>query len=223
VSNLVSRDFEIDRVKNEIQKLDADIRSLLGPVAEKQAMVNRLEREVKTAQDNLKERRESLLALTKDIEAGIEPITFDGAQLTLAQAKARLDRDFRACKRADGHLKSRQKLLGAQQKTLQVARDQLGTVAQLKDQFVVHLAELEAREADLQLEQAATPSGINQAQIDDIRRTLDRIQHAQDVAGIQIGLEKQYAPRPGSAPVDLTEVRSFLGVRPAQPKVVSGN
>lgn len=226
VAKLVPRDFEIDRMRNEIQKLDGDIRSLLGPIAEKQALVNRLESEVKTARTNLKDRREGLLALTKEVEAGTDQIAFDGAQLSLAEAKARLDRDFRAAKRADSHLKSREKLLAAQQKMLQAAKDQLGNIAQLKEQFLVRLTELEAREQDLQLEQAATPTGINQAQIDDIRRTLDRIQQAQEVEGIRIGLEKHYAPRAGNRPApqaDLTEIRSFLGVQPAQSKVASGN
>jgi len=226
-SRLVPRDFEIERIGNEIQKLDTDIRGLLVPIAEKQALVNRLEREVKTARANLTERRDSLLALTKEVEAGGEQIAFDGGQLSLADAKARLDRDFRACKRADSHLKSREKLLAAQQKMLQAAKDQLGNIAQLKEQFETRLADLQAHEQDLMLQQAATPTGISQTQIDDIRRTLDRIQQAQEVEGIRLNLEKQFAPRAGSAPstpqADLTEIRTFLGVRPAQPKVASGN
>src|SRR5271166_5960395 len=76
MSKLVSRDFEIDRVENEIKKLEGDKRSLLAPVAEKQAIVNRLQREVKAGQDILKDRRESLRGLTAQVEAGTESVTF---------------------------------------------------------------------------------------------------------------------------------------------------
>jgi len=101
-------------------------------------------------------------------------------------------------------------------------------MAELKEQFEVRLTELEAREQGLQIEQAATPLGVNQDQVNDIRKTLDRIQAAQDVESIRLGLEKQYAPRAGNRvpavpTADLNEIQTFLGVRPAQPKVASGN
>src|SRR5215510_8524409 len=42
----IPRQFEIDRVRNEIERLDADVRALLTPIAEKQALIQRLERDI---------------------------------------------------------------------------------------------------------------------------------------------------------------------------------
>src|SRR6516225_154946 len=65
VKGQVPRQFELDRIRNEVEKLDNDVRAMLGPIAEKQAAVNRLERQLKTARVEHKRMRESLIALTQ--------------------------------------------------------------------------------------------------------------------------------------------------------------
>src|SRR5436309_11861427 len=72
VKGQVPRQFELDRIRNEVEKLDGDVRAMLGPIAEKQATVNRLKGEVETARAEHKKMREHLLTLTRQVEAGNE-------------------------------------------------------------------------------------------------------------------------------------------------------
>ena len=50
--------------------------------------------------------RERLLALTQGVEAGDAVVNGNGEELTLAQAKVRLSREFVTFKRGEAHLKS---------------------------------------------------------------------------------------------------------------------
>jgi len=231
VKNQVPRQFEIDRVRNEVQKLDADVRALLGPIAEKQAAINRLEREVKTARANLKTRRESLLALTQKVDAGTEQVAYNGEDLTLDEAKARLTHEFAMFKATDGSLKSREKLLAAQKQNVRYATEQLSKISDQKHEFEVRLAQLEATEEHLTLQQIASPLRVDQTRVADIKNTLDVIQQGQEVEAIKRQLEETFGTktngpggRPAAPTVNTQEVRSFLGVpstTTSAPKVVT--
>src|SRR5947209_14743554 len=69
VKGQVPRQFELDRIRHEVEKLDSHVRAMLGPVAEKQASLKRLERQVKDARANRDKMRDDLLSLTKKVEA----------------------------------------------------------------------------------------------------------------------------------------------------------
>jgi len=228
MGKLVSRDFEIDRVENEIKRLEGDKRSLLSPVAEKQAIVNRLQREVGAAKQMLTDRRAGLQALTTQVEAGNEAVTFNGQELSLPEARVRLSRDFSLVKRLDAQLKTKQKLLNAQQQVVDLAKKQLDRLADQIDELQLRLTQVRAAEQQIQLEQAATPQGADENQISEIRAALDRIQQGQEEETIRLNLEREYnargAGRSGTVPAaDLNEIKAFLGGRSAPSKVAAGN
>jgi multidrug efflux pump subunit AcrA (membrane-fusion protein) len=228
VKNQVPRQFELDRIRNEVEKLDGDVRAMLGPIAEKQAALKRLEREVKNARANRDTMRENLLGLTKQVEAGTEPITWNDQDYTLDQAKAKLSREFVLFKALNTSLKTREQLLAAQQQSLQLAHEQLRRIAEQKGHFEARLAQLEATEEYLNLQQISSPLRIDEGRVADIKKTLDEIEQGQETAKEQRILENQYGARPNRAAepccptVNTQEIRSFLGVPTGnQPKVAS--
>jgi chromosome segregation ATPase len=214
----VPRQFELDRIREEIEKLDADVRALLGPIAEKQAAIKRLEREVKTGRANHKQMREHLLALTRQVEAGQQQIDIDGEDYTLDEARARLAQDFAAFKTLDSSLKSREELLTAQRHNVQLAHKQLRAISQQKASFQTRLAHLEATEEHLNLQQITAPLRVDQGRVADIKNTLDAVEQSQEVEKEKRILEGQFTTEPSrgrrsSQPtVNLQEIRTFLGV-----------
>jgi len=220
----VPRSFELDRVRNEIAKLDADIVAMLDPIAEKKWAVQQLERQVKAAQDGLTTRRTALAALAQKVEAGEQRVSFDNEQLSLNEAKARLANDFARLKADDGLLKSRRALLDAQKKTLQTAEAKLSQMRRQQAEFAQRLATLEAAEEDLTLKAITTPLRLDQSRVAEIKNTLDNVQKSQEIEAIKRSLEERFTnrqgdPAPEQAPtVDLNEIRQFLGDQPCCPE-----
>ncbi len=232
VKGQVPRQFELDRIRNEIDKLDADVRAMLGPIAEKQAAIKRLEREVEVARVNHKALRENLIALTRQVEAGQPVGQSDCGSCSLAEARTKLATDFTRFKTLDASLKSREALLAAQKKNVQLAHQQLSKIAEQKRHFEERLAQLEANEEFLNLQQIATPLPLDQGRVADIKNTLDAVEQSQDTEKERRNLEGQYSPRrPGGQrsevpSVNLQEIRNFLGVpssTPAAPKVAASS
>jgi chromosome segregation ATPase len=230
VKGQVPRQFELDRIRNEIDKLDNDVRTMLGPIAEKQAALKRLKRDVETATANRDKLREELLSLTRKVESGEEPITWDDHNFTLNQAKVRLAREFVRFKALDTSLKTRKQLLDAQQKSLDLAHEQLRRISEQKGHFEARLAQLEANEEYLNLQQIASPLRVDDNRVADIKNTLDAIEQGQEVEKEKRALEGQYSSRPSGPAqpccpaVNTEEIRTFLGVPTSnRPKVVSRN
>jgi chromosome segregation ATPase len=230
VKGQVPRQFELDRIRNEIEKLDSDVRAMLGPIAEKQAALKRLKREVETARANRDKMREDLLSLTKQVEAGTETITWNDHNYTLDQAKSRLAREFALFKALNTSLKTREQLLAAQQQSLQLAHEQLRRITEQKGHFEARLAQLDATEEYLGLQQVSSPLRFDEGRVADIKNTLDSIEQGQEVEKEKRILEGQFGSRPSTATepccpnVNTQEIRTFLGVPTGtRPKVASNN
>jgi len=228
VKNQVPRQFELDRIHNEVEKLDNDVRAMLGPIAEKQAAVKRLQREVENARASRDKMREGLLSLTKQVEAGTERISWNDQEYTLDQAKSRLAREFVLFKALTTSLKTREQLLAAQQQSLQLSHEQLRRIAEQKGHFEARLAQLQATEEFLNLQQVSSPLRVDEGRVADIKNTLDSIEQGQEVEKEKRTLEGQFGSRPSGAAqpscpnVNTQEIRTFLGIPTAtQPKVAS--
>jgi chromosome segregation ATPase len=217
VRGQIPRELELARVENEIQQLDRDYQGLLGPIAEKMASIKKLEREIASAKENQQDQRDSLLTLTKAVEAKEAQISYNGKTLILDRAKVKLARDFATFKKLEVHLATKEKLLEAEIKNLAVTRDQLDKLIGQKREFEIRLAQLEAEEATLRVVRIQTPLQTDDSRVADIKRTLDRIEQSQSVEQNIRVLEQQYGPRIADAqpntPVgvlDLDEIRGYL-------------
>jgi chromosome segregation ATPase len=213
----IPRSLELARVQNEIQQLDRDYQGLLGPIAEKMAAIKKLDREITTARANQQEQRGDLLALTKAIENCETPVSYQGSLFNADQAKVKLAREFAAYKRLETHLASKEKLLDAETKNLAAVRDQLDKLVTQKREFEIRLAQLEAEEETLNVARIQTPLQTDDSRVADIKRTLDRIEHAQSVETQQHVLQQQYGSKIGDAQptdssvnLDVSEIRGYL-------------
>jgi len=228
VRGQIPRGLELARVQHEIQQLDRDYQGLLGPIAEKMAAIKKLDREIATAKDNLQEQRKDLLALTNAVDARETLITCGSVNYSLDQAKVKLARDFATFKKLEAHMASREKLLEAENRNLAATRDQLDKLISQKREFEIRLAQLEAEEATLEVARIRTPLVTDEGRVADIKKTLDRIEQAQNVEQFEHVLGQQYGTKIGDAQpeaqpraVDLNEIRSHLqGKSGSEAKVV---
>jgi hypothetical protein len=216
----IPRELELARARNEIQNLDRDYQALFGPVAEQIATVKRHEREVTTAQVNLKEQRENLLALTRAVENNVSPVSFGGSDYTLPQAKVKLAREFASFKRQEAHLAAKEKQLEAERISLAATRSQLEALTNQKRDLEVRVEQLAAKEATLNVESVKAPLPTDNGRVAEIERTLKQIEESQEHEVELRAVQAQYGPRIGDAqpavngqqpsPADLQEIREYL-------------
>jgi hypothetical protein len=229
VHGQIPRDLELARAQHEIQQLDRDYCNLLGPIAEKMAGVKQLEREINTAKANQEQKREELLAMTRAVEANLTPISYQGCTYSTSQARVKLAREFATFKKLEIHLASKEKLLDAEVKNLAATREQLDKLIGQKREFEIRLAQLEAEEAILKVVKIRSPLVTDESRVADIKNTLDRIEHGQQVDQNKHVLQQQYGSKIGDAqpvePVaaaDLSEIRNYLqGVSESAYKAVT--
>jgi hypothetical protein len=229
VQKNIPRQLELDRVRHEVGKIDADIQARLNPIAERKATIKRLQREIKTASENLKEQTAALRELTRAVEAGQTQVSYKGEDFTLEEAKVRLATDFAFCKRCDARLKTQQKVLAAHTENLRLLTKQLDRLVEQKKEFELRLLERETAEEHLKLARLTTPTTCDTSRSADIDQTLKAIEESQEVEQIRNELEQQYRaktggrPRAGAPALNLPEIKNFLDAGSAPGKVVQNN
>jgi hypothetical protein len=201
---------------------------MLGRVAEKSAAVKRLTREVKTARTELTERRKDLLALTARIKEGTEPVSVvEGEEpVSLAAAKAALQRKFEEFRRDEAVLQSQEEILKAETDHLRGLKEDWDNLVEQRENFRLQLVRLRAREAKLGAERTRAPARYDAGRVADIANTLKAVEEAQEVEEERRLLERQASGRLSSrnrpgASVDLGAIESHLNGKAKTPSKVA--
>ena len=229
VKNQVPRQFELDRIRHELDKIDNDLSAMLGPLAERKVELKHLQAEVERGAVKHTTMRADLLALTQKVEAGTQQISWNGEELTLPEAKGRLAEEFAFFKTFDANLKSRKELLAAQRQNVRRAEAQVSKMRDQKRRWKSRLDELQANEEYLSLQKVVTPLTTDSTRSADIENTLNTVAHSQETEKVRRNLEQQYLgsgnhAAPGCCPsVNPQEIRTFLGVPGSNSPKVANN
>jgi chromosome segregation ATPase len=198
--NQVPLEFEIERVRQEIVKLDDDIRDHLSPMAEELANIKTLKTRIRVTKKNLEKEQANILTMTQDLEKCAndhkEVVVYDDEEFTVEQVKAKLDRDFASYKLAEAELKSREKMLEAKEKSMRVNREKLAKMKSLKRDLEVQLANIEADLKAVRLAEASDQFQVDDTRLSGIKSSLEDIQHRITVRQKKVELNGQFASGP---------------------------
>jgi chromosome segregation ATPase len=158
----VPLEFEIDRVRQEVSRLVPEMQKHLGTIANEMVVVENLKDELAVTRANLKQQKENILTMRKDLETGAASFSYDNRSFSAARVRTKLARDFESYKRAEAELKTREQLLEAREQSLDAAREQLVSMKGLKQELEVRVAQLEAKLKTVRLAQTR-----NRFQFDD--------------------------------------------------------
>lgn len=216
------RGLRIDTVRREIDKLDAEFRAQLGPVAAKKNALNELERKLKTDRARLEGQQAQILELARLVKSGSRTVTLtDGSELTLDEAKTRLA----AAERAIAQLEQQEKRLAVQRDSLRAAEEKLQKSAAVITALEERLDRVRDAEDTLALSRLSTSVRDNRGRVASVTRTLEKIETEQNVEHIERDMYDRLRPQAPSArttpaPVptpDLGRIETFFGA--TAPKV----
>jgi peptidoglycan hydrolase CwlO-like protein len=234
VKSEISVEFELDRIRHEVDNLMPEIRSHMTVVAEQSVDVKDLDRELASREASLARQKEAILALRTDLESGKNHFTYRAVSYTRDEVEADLAQRFASYCTAEGCVKRDRQILAAQRDTLHANQKKLDAMLTRKQDLIVKVAQLEAR-----LKQVQAAETINSIEIDDTRlahveKMIKDMNHALDVRESVLETEGQVLGRipveDADAPVKgniIGEIDSHFGLEsnstvagnPAEPSI----
>jgi chromosome segregation ATPase len=181
VKSEISVEFELDRIRDEVENLVPEIRRHMTIVAEQSVDVKDLERDLSDKEASLGRQKEAILALRSDLESNRDSFIYRSVSYTRNEVESDLAHRFELFCSVEAGVKRDHQILAAQRDTLRANQKKLDTMLSRKQDLVVKVAQLEAR-----LKQVQAAEAINSIEIDDshlahVEKMIKEMNHALDV------------------------------------------
>ncbi len=195
VKSEISAEFELDRIRDEVDNLMPEIRKHMTVVAEQSVDVKDLERELDEKEASLSKQKDAILALRTDLDSGKDKFIYKAVSYTRGEVEADLAHRFESYCTAEDCVKRDRQILAAQRDTLRANQKKLDTMLSRKQDLIVKVAQLEAR-----LKQVQAAETINSLEIDDtslahVENMIKNLNHALDVRESVLETEGQVLGR----------------------------
>jgi len=202
VKNEISVEFELDRIRDEVENLMPEIRQHMTTVAEQSVDVKDMERDLTDKEASLGKQKEAILALRSDLDSGKDSFTYRAVSYSRSEVEADLAQRFDSYRSSEDAIKRDRQILSAQKETLRANQKKLDTMLSRKQDLAVKVAQLEAR-----LKQVQAAETINSIEVDDthlahVEKMIKDMNHALDVRESVLETEGQVL---GRIPVEETE------------------
>ena len=158
----ITPEFELSRIRGEVDNLMPEIRRHMTIVAEQSVYVKDMEREVADKESGLFKQKDAILALRSDLDIGLSQFTYKAVSYSRHEVESDLAHRFDAYRTTEESLKRDRQILAAQRDTLRANQKKLDAMLSKKQDLVVKVAQLEAR-----LKQVQAAEAINSIEIDD--------------------------------------------------------
>jgi chromosome segregation ATPase len=195
VKSEISVDFELDRIRNEVDNLMPEIRQHMTVVAEQSVDVKDLERELTDKEASLVKQKEAILALRSDLETGKDKFTYRAVSYTRGEVEADLAQRFDSYCTAESSVKRDRQILAAQRDTLRANQKKLDTMLSRKQDLIVKVAQLEARLKQVQAAETIHSIDIDETSLTHVEKMIKDMNHALDVRESVLETEGQVLGR----------------------------
>jgi chromosome segregation ATPase len=196
VQNQIPVEFEIERLRQEVNQLVPDMKKNRSMVAEEMVAVENLREEIATSRANLDRQKADLMAIARDVENGESQVTYNSRTYSAERIKDKLARDLAGYKRSITELKAREQLLDAKERALDVAKEQLTAMLEQKRELEVHIAQLEAELKTVRLAQTKSQFALDDSRLSEIKRSIADLRNRLKVEITELELEGVYGSDP---------------------------
>jgi chromosome segregation ATPase len=167
----IDPDFELARIRDEINRLTPDMHKNISRIAEEMVAVESLERRVNDLQGRLDTSKDELALLTSAVEKGSTRVSVHGREVSVTQVKDKL----RNCRTIERELANNKKVLDAKKAGVDAARQQLVEMRQQKEQLEVMAADYEAQLKTLALEKTRSRIKLDDSRLAGIKAAMDKL------------------------------------------------
>lgn len=195
VKNEISVEFELQRIRDEVDSLMPEIRRHMITVAEQSVDVKDLERTLGEREKNLSEQRASILTLRSDLESDRSHFTYRAVSYSRAEVEADLTQRFEALQAAEATVKRDHQILAAQREILWANQRRLDAMQSRRQDLAVHVAQLEARLKQVQAAEALNASPLDDSRLASVEKLIHDMNRALDIREAMLESEGRLSGR----------------------------
>lgn len=205
--NAVPVQFEIDRARDEIARLEPAIKENIATLAQAQVEVEHLEREIKTVQANLDTEKKNLTALRSSLDSG-EVRLAGNVSYSADEVKVDLARRFDHIKATNQILENKQATLKAKQKSVVAAREMLSKMAAAKKELIAKIDNIEAQLKMMEATKATNEFTFDDSALSRAKESVSDLEKRLEVIAKTSEMEGKYAE--GGMPIVIEPKRDIL-------------
>jgi chromosome segregation ATPase len=180
VSRQVPPDFEIARLRNELNNIDKDIANSFDALARETVQVKHLKDEVAGMKTRLDDEKKVVLALRHEVDSGNKRVSYSGVDYTTEELRTLLTRRFDGYKRAEEALKAKEEELKARVMARDAGRDKIDAMRSAKEQLTAELAKIEAEYKRLQVVETKSPFQVDDSRLSSIKNSMKELRDRVD-------------------------------------------
>jgi chromosome segregation ATPase len=172
VQRTVPPEFEIARIREQLDQIEPDIRHSLSGLAEESVAVDNLRGDIADAKVRLEKQKKVVLTMKADLETGAKNVSYRGINLTADELRDRLTQEFDSYKAAEKALNAKQDVLKAKEAGLNAAKAKISAMRTAKEQLEAELAKTEADLKMVQLKETESKFQIDDSRLSSIKQSM---------------------------------------------------
>jgi chromosome segregation ATPase len=190
----VPPEFEIARIREQLNQIEPDIRKNLSGLAEETVAVDNLKQDIADRQARLEKQKKRILAMKADLESGARTIRYSGLELTADEVRDRLAHEFEAYRTAEAATKAKGEELKAREKGLNAAKAKIAAMRSAKEQLEAELAKTEADLKTVQLTQTQSKFQVDDSRLAGIKESMRNLKDRVRAMEKENELQAQFTP-----------------------------
>jgi chromosome segregation ATPase len=214
----ISPEFMLQTAREEAAQLLPDLRKQISQVAAKDTEVKNLREEVVMIETNLDKQKVRIKAMKEELQTGKATVTWNERPYSSKLLSDRLSRELTASQRVAKELEAKKKLLDAEERSLDAARETLANWQSVKEQIDLEIARLENEVQTLKLAQNRSNFQLDDSRLSKIKGMLNEVRDRVRTGQTELKLLSEYDPeavpnhqKPKSTSQLIKEVDDFLG------------
>jgi hypothetical protein len=196
VEQQVTPEAKLEMIRDQVAKLDKDLRRNISAVAEQTVAVENLRDEIQVAEKSHDQQWTKILTMKRDVESGNKYVVLGGTKISIDRINNKLTRDWEAYKGGEEALKSKRKLLESRERSLEAAKEQLSTLKSKKEQLALAVEQLEADLKNVRLAQDKSDFGFDDSRIGQIQQQIREVNDWIKSRLVEKDLFAKYSPDP---------------------------
>ena len=206
VKSEISPEFELDRIRHEVDNLMPEVREHKKIVAQQVVEVRDLEARIREKSSELVTQKAAILTLRTDLESGRDEYRYHQVSYTRNEVESDLADRFEAFRRLEDSLERDHSILAARKKTLRANQQKLESMIGRKQNLAVQVSELEARLNVIQATETVQAIEMDDTRLGRVEKLISQLNHDLDVREAMLESEGSVAGRiPVDEPVDKSD------------------
>ncbi|MCH2181208.1 MAG: hypothetical protein MK108_04310 [Mariniblastus sp.] len=198
--------FQIDAAKEQLKKIDPEIKDMVWQIAKEKAQIKRLSSEMVLQEENMSKRYDEMITLRKHLETGDEfYVATNGKAYANDRVKEDLAHRFSVYKTAEKTFEKSKQIQELREQALETALVKLEQAQSIQRELQVQIENLNARQRMVDVAKTASNIHIDDSQLARTQGMIDEISAKIDTEEEMLNLAPKYF---GQIPVSQDEIVS---------------